>query len=72
VTKEERTLVDEIKAEIDSLIRQYAIMVDTRAEIIKDLKQALAENEQLKKILAGNGRCYFLQGGPILPFKWRG
>lgn len=72
MTKEERTLVGEIKAEIDSLIRQYAIMVDTRAEIIGELKKVLAENEKLKKIIAGNGRCYFFQDGPILPFKWRG
>lgn len=72
MTKEERTLVGEIKAEIDSLIRQYAIMVDTRSAIIEELKQVRAENEKLKKIVAGNGRCYFFQDGPILPFKWRG
>ena len=72
MTKEERTLVAEIKAEINSLIRQYAIMVDTRAAIIEELKQARAENEHLKKMVAVNGRCYFEKGGPILPFKWRG
>jgi len=72
MTKEERNLVTEIKAEIDSLIRQYAIMVDTRAAIIKELKEVRAENEHLKKIVGVNGRCYFYQDGPILPFKWRG
>lgn len=72
MTKEERALVAEIKAEIDSLIRQYAIMVDTRAAIIEDLKRALAENKHLKAIAGINGHCYFYQGGPILPFKWRG
>lgn len=71
MTKEERTLVDEIRVEIKSLLAQYAVMVDTREMILAELKQVKAENESLKKIVAINGRCYFEKGGPILPFKWR-
>lgn len=68
MTKEERTLVGEIKAEIDALIRQYAMLLDTRAAIVEELKQMRKENERLKKLVELNGRCYW---SGLLPFQWR-
>lgn len=71
MTQEERTLVGEIKAEIDSLLRQYSLMVDTRAEIVKELKEVRAENEMLKAQIKLNENGRLAIAG-LLPFKWTG
>ncbi len=71
MTKEEQALVDEIKGDIQFFVRQYQMLVDTREIMAKELKE-LREENRLLKAAAGNGKCYFLKSGPMLPFKWRG
>ena len=66
MTKDERALVDEIKAEIDALARQYVLLLKTREALVKEVRQLRAENDLLKKT---NGRCYW---SGLLPFQWRG
>ena len=71
MTKEETDLVEELRLEIASLLKQYQLFLGTRELMLQEIRTLREENEKLKIHSRLNG-CYFEREGPILPFKHRG
>ena len=71
MTREEYRLVEELRGEIDCLVKQYVFFIEVRDEIVRELRACREENAKLKVHNRLNG-CYFDRAGPILPFKHRG
>ncbi len=72
MTKEEEFLVNEIREELEAMVRRYTMHIQIRDRLLEELKQLREENKLLKLHTTANGQCYFLQSGQILPFKHRG
>jgi hypothetical protein len=72
MTKKEKAIYNELKAEIDALIRQYTMLLETREIVLKEARELRRENVLLRAAQKLNGQCYFYSSGAILPFKWRG
>lgn len=72
MTKEEEFLVNEIREELDAMVRRYTMHIQIRDRLLDELKQLREENKLLRAHTTANGQCYFLQSGQILPYKHRG
>jgi hypothetical protein len=48
MTDREREMIDEIRAELDGMIRRYSLHLEIQNRIFADLKQLKQENELLR------------------------
>jgi hypothetical protein len=48
MTNEEQILINEIRTELDGMIRRYSMHLEIHDRILKDLKQLKQENELLR------------------------
>ncbi len=68
MTKKELQLYTELKQQLDSLLRQYTLFLETREVMVAELRSLRDENDKLRKANKLNNLCWYYSSGPRLPF----